>query len=200
MNSFTIGVDEVGRGSLVGSAVICAFRSSNFLFDSLPFSVKDSKKINKNQREYIYQYFKKNRNYKYSYKIILGKQKDIEKMNIHNVVLNSMSKAVNAVYQINDKIIIDGKFVPENLKKFNVSAMVKADDKVDQVSAASIIAKVFRDRILEKLHKIDGAYGWNKNAGYGTKEHIIAINKNGISKFHRNTYQPISQLIKKLST
>ena len=62
MNSFTVGVDEVGRGSLVGSAVICAFRSNNSLFKSLPFSVKDSKKISRNQRELIYQYFKKNRN------------------------------------------------------------------------------------------------------------------------------------------
>ena len=200
MNSFTVGVDEVGRGSLVGSAVICAFRSNNSIFKSLPFSVKDSKKISRNQRELIYKYFKKNRNINCSYMIILGKQRDIEKFNIHNVVIHSMSKAVEAVYQKNDNVIIDGKFIPNNLKKYEASALVKADDKVEQVSAASIIAKVFRDRILKKLHKIESVYGWDKNAGYGTKGHILAIYQNGVSKFHRKTYQPISQLIKKLST
>ena len=200
MSSFTVGVDEVGRGSLVGSAVVCAFRSEDSLFGTLPFSVNDSKKINKNQRELIYQYFKKNKNFNYSYKIILGKQKDIERFNIHNVVLNSMSKAVIALHQKNDQIVIDGKFIPENLKKYNSSAIIKADNKIEQVSAASIIAKVFRDKLLEKLHKIESTYGWDKNAGYGTNEHILAINQNGISKFHRKTYQPICQLIKKLST
>ena len=78
--------------------------------------------------------------------------------------------------------------------------MVKADDKIEQVSAASIIAKVFRDKLITKLHCIEDHYEWQKNAGYGTKNHLSAIKRNGVSQFHRKTYQPICQLITKLST
>ena len=200
MSDFIIGVDEVGRGSLVGSVIICAFRSKNALFDLLPFSVKDSKKINKKQRESIYNYFHENKNLNCSYQITFGKKRDIEELNIHKVVLQSMSTAVKAISKPSDKIIIDGNFVPEDLKKFQVSSLIKADDKIKQVSAASIIAKVFRDKLISRLHFFENKYGWNKNAGYGTKNHLEAINKYGISPFHRKTYQPISRLIKELST
>ena len=200
MSDFIIGVDEVGRGSLVGSVIICAFRSKNALFDLLPFSVKDSKKLNKKQRESIYNYFHENKNLNCSYQITFGKKRDIEELNIHKVVLQSMSTAVKAISKPSDKIIIDGKFVPEDLKEFQVSSLIKADDKINQVSAASIIAKVFRDKLISRLHFFENKYGWNKNAGYGTKNHLEAINKYGISPFHRKTYQPISRLIKELST
>ena len=200
MSDFIIGVDEVGRGSLVGSVIICAFRSKNALFDLLPFSVKDSKKINKKQRESIYNYFHENKNLNCSYQITFGKKRDIEEFNIHKVVLQSMSTAVKAISKPSDKIIIDGSFVPEDLKEFQVSSLIKADDKINQVSAASIIAKVFRDKLISRLHFFENKYGWNKNAGYGTKNHLEAINKYGISPFHRKTYQPISRLIKELST
>jgi ribonuclease HII len=200
MSDFIIGVDEVGRGSLVGSVIICAFRSKNALFDLLPFSVKDSKKINKKQRESIYNYFHENKNLNCSYQITFGKKRDIEELNIHKVVLQSMSTAVKAISKPSDKIIIDGNFVPEDLKEFQVSSLIKADDKINQVSAASIIAKVFRDKLISRLHFFENKYGWNKNAGYGTKNHLEAINKYGISPFHRKTYQPISRLIKELST
>ena len=196
MSNFIVGVDEVGRGSLVGSVIICAFRSRDDLFDLLPFSVKDSKKINKKQREEIYKYFKSNKNPNYSYQITFGKKRDIEQLNIHKVVLQSMSIAIKTIAKTSDQIIIDGKFIPENLNKFQVSSMIKADDKINQVSAASIMAKVFRDKLVSKLHKFEGRYEWNKNAGYGTKSHLNAINKYGVSPFHRKTYQPISRLIK----
>lgn len=196
MSNFIVGVDEVGRGSLVGSVIICAFRSRDDLFELLPFSVKDSKKINKKQREEIYNYFKSNKNPNYSYQITFGKKRDIEKLNIHKVVLQSMSIAIKTIAQTSDQIIIDGKFIPEDLNKFQVSSLIKADDKINQVSAASIMAKVFRDKLVSKLHQFEGRYEWNKNAGYGTKNHLNAIDKYGISPFHRKTYQPISRLIK----
>ena len=196
MSNFIVGVDEVGRGSLVGSVIICAFRSRDDLFELLPFSVKDSKKINKKQREEIYKYFKSNKNPNYSYQITFGKKRDIEKLNIHNVVLRSMSIAIKTIAKTSDQIIIDGKFIPEDLNKFQVSSLIKADDKINQVSAASIMAKVFRDKLVSKLHQFEGRYEWNKNAGYGTKNHLNAIDKYGISSFHRKTYQPISRLIK----
>tara|TARA_B100000965_G_scaffold217027_2_gene181613 strand:- start:947 stop:1549 length:603 start_codon:yes stop_codon:yes gene_type:complete len=200
MSKYIVGVDEVGRGSLVGSVIICAFKSHKSLFETIPFQMKDSKKISKLKRENIYNFFRNNKKLDFSYKIIFGKKRDIEKSNIHNVVLDSMSKAVQSIADYKDKVIIDGSFVPKDLISYNVSSMVKADEKVGQVSAASIIAKVFRDKLISKLHLIEDQYEWNNNAGYGTKNHLSAINKIGISQFHRKTYQPICQLITKLST
>ena len=200
MSEYVVGVDEVGRGSLVGSAIICAFRSQNSLFDKLPFSVSDSKKINKKNTEEIYEYFRSNKGFEYNYQIIFGKKKFIERFNIHNVVLQSMKQSIILLSKKSDTIIIDGKFIPSEMKGYKVKSLIKADDKINQVSAASIIAKVFRDKLLLKLHSLDGNYQWNKNAGYGTKSHLSAIYTHGVSKYHRTTYQPISKLIKKLST
>ena len=200
MNSHITGVDEVGRGSLVGSLVVCAFRSKNELFEKLPFSVKDSKKITKKNRELIYDFFKKNKNEDFNYSIVIGKKREIEDLNIHHAVLLAMKKAIFKLNALEDEIIIDGKFTPSDISKYNIRAVIKADDKYPQVSAASIIAKCFRDRLLEKLHRIEKIYRWDKNAGYATKSHLDAIKIYGVSKFHRRTYQPITQIINKLST
>ena len=200
MNSHITGVDEVGRGSLVGSLVVCAFRSKNELFEKLPFSVKDSKKITKKNRELIYDFFKKNKNEDFNYSIVIGKKREIEDLNIHHAVLLAMKKAIIKLNALEDEIIIDGKFTPSDISKYNIRAVIKADDKYPQVSAASIIAKCFRDRLLEKLHRIEKFYRWDKNAGYATKSHLDAIKIYGVSKFHRRTYQPITQIINKLST
>ena len=200
MSDHIVGIDEVGRGSLVGSAVVCAFRSDDKFFQSLPFEVIDSKKISQKKREMIYDFFTTNKSLNFSYKIVIARKKEIEQKNIHKAILDSMAKAAVGISKMSDRIIIDGKFVPEELIRFKAETLVKADIKIKQVSAASIIAKVYRDKILKKLHLKEAFYGWNKNAGYGTKNHLDAIISIGISKFHRKTYQPISKLITKLST
>ena len=200
MSDHIVGIDEVGRGSLVGSAVVCAFRSDDKFFQSLPFEVIDSKKISQKKREMIYDFFNSNKSLNFSYKIVIAKKKEIEQKNIHKAILDSMAKAAVGISKMSDRIIIDGKFLPEELIRFKAETLVKADIKIKQVSAASIIAKVYRDKILRKLHQKEAFYGWNKNAGYGTKNHLDAITSIGISKFHRKTYQPISKLITKLST
>ena len=200
MSDHIVGIDEVGRGSLVGSAVVCAFRSDDKFFQSLPFEVIDSKKISQKKREMIYDFFTSNKSLNFSYKIVIAKKKEIEQKNIHKAILDSMAKAAVGISKMSDRIIIDGKFLPEELIRFKAETLVKADIKIKQVSAASIIAKVYRDKILKKLHLKEAFYGWNKNAGYGTKNHLDAITRIGISKFHRKTYQPISKLITKLST
>ena len=200
MSNHIVGIDEVGRGSLVGSAVVCAFRSDDKFFQTLPFEVIDSKKISQKKREMIYDFFTSNKSLNFSYKIVIAKKKEIEQKNIHKAILDSMAKAAVGISKMSDRIIIDGKFLPEELIRFKAQTLVKADIKIKQVSAASIIAKVYRDKILKKLHLKEAFYGWNKNAGYGTKNHLDAITSIGISKFHRKTYQPISKLITKLST
>jgi len=195
MSEYVVGVDEVGRGSLVGSAIVCAFRSQNSFFQALPFDVSDSKKINKKKREEIYNYFKLNKGFNYNYQIIVGKKKFIEKFNIHNVVLQCMKQSIILLSKKTDTVIIDGKFIPNGMEDYKVKALVKADDKINQVSAASIIAKVYRDKLITKLHLKDNVYQWNKNAGYGTKLHLIAIKKFGITKYHRKTFSPIHNIL-----
>ena len=199
MKNNIIGVDEVGRGSLVGSAIICAFKSTDDIFKNFPYELRDSKKLSKKKRELIYEELKKLKlQGDANYSITFGKKKFIEKYNIHKTVLWCMSSSVKKIYQNSDKIIIDGIFIPDDLKNLNIKAVIKADDKFAQVSAASIIAKCFRDNLMNKLHTYDNRFFWHKNAGYPTKSHIESIKNFGISKFHRETYQPISQFINKL--
>ena len=152
MSDHIVGIDEVGRGSLVGSAVVCAFRSDDKFFQSLPFEVIDSKKISQKKREMIYDFFTSNKSLNFSYKIVIAKKKEIEQKNIHKAILDSMAKAAVGISKMSDRIIIDGKFLPEELIRFKAETLVKADIKIKQVSAASIIAKVYRDKILKKLH------------------------------------------------
>ncbi len=156
MNNNIIGVDEVGRGSLVGSVIVCAFKSSNIFFKNFPYEIKDSKKLSKLKRNLIYKELRKEKfNGSIDYKICFGKKREIELLNIHNTVLNSMNKAVNKIYKNGDKVIIDGSFIPEKLKQMDIEAIIKADDKFPQVSAASIVAKCFRDKLMTNLHKLD---------------------------------------------
>ena len=107
MNRNIIGVDEVGRGSLVGSAIICAFRSTDEFFQKFPFVLRDSKKLSKRKREIIYEELKDLKRKKLiNYSIIFGKKKTIEKYNIHKTVLWCMGTAVRDIYQNSDKIFI----------------------------------------------------------------------------------------------
>jgi ribonuclease HII len=119
MSDYIVGVDEVGRGSLVGSAVVCAFRSDDEFFQTLPFDIVDSKKISHKKRELIYDFFTSNKSLSFSYKIVVAKQKEIEQKNIHLAILDSMAKAAIGISKITDHIIIDGKFLPPELEKLS---------------------------------------------------------------------------------
>ena len=92
------------------------------------------------------------------------------------------------------RVLIDGNKVPK-IKNYNLKYVIKGDEKIPEISAASIIAKVSRDRLITKMSKKYIKYYWNKNAGYGTKDHLSAIKKFGISKYHRKTFQPIHNIL-----
>ena len=181
------GVDEVGRGSLIGPVYAAAVIFKNN-FDKK--KIRDSKKLTKKNHEILEKYIKKN-----SYwSIGSASLKEIEKLNILNASLLAMKRAIKKLNKKTSSVLIDGNKTPK-IENYNLKSVVKGDEKIPEISAASIIAKVSRDRLITKMSKKYIRYFWNKNAGYGTKDHLSAIKKFGITKHHRKTFQPIHNIL-----
>ena len=187
MKNIIAGVDEVGRGSLVGPVYAAAVILKKNLDKK---KLKDSKKLTKKNREILEKYIKKN-----SYwSIGSATLHEIEKLNILNASLLAMKRAIKKLNKKPSQILIDGNRVPK-MKNYNLKYVVKGDEKIPEISAASIIAKVARDKLITKMSKKFNRYSWDKNAGYGTKLHLIAIKKFGVTKHHRKTFGPIHNIL-----
>jgi|TARA_B100001093_G_C26798399_1_gene1002246 ribonuclease HII len=182
----TAGVDEVGRGSLAGpvvSAAVILNKNIDFQF------LKDSKKINFKNRLKISEYIKKNS----CYAIGLSSVREIFKINILQASLLSMSRAIKKLKKKPELILIDGLFAPKGLK--NYKTIIKGDQKIKCISAASIVAKTHRDLIMIKLSSKFKNYGWEKNFGYGTKAHMNGLKKFGTTEHHRKSFKPIHNIL-----
>ena len=181
------GVDEVGRGSLIGPVYAAAVIFKKNIDKK---KIKDSKKLTKKNREILEKYIKRN-----SYwSIGSASLREIEKLNILNASLLAMKRAVIKLNKKPSHVLIDGNRVPK-MKNYNLKYVIKGDEKIPEISAASIIAKVARDRLVTKMSKKFKKYDWDKNAGYGTKIHLIAIRKFGVTKHHRKTFSPIHNIL-----
>jgi len=181
------GVDEVGRGCLAGpvfSAAVILNKKINYK------NIKDSKKIPFKKRLVISKYIKRNS----IYAIGTATVKEINKMNILNASLLSMERALNKLKSKPSLAYIDGLFAPKNIK-IKCKTVIKGDEKIACISAASIIAKVARDLFMAKLSKKYPKYKWNKNFGYGTDEHLKSLKKYGITKHHRNKFKPVHNIL-----
>ena len=180
------GVDEVGRGSLIGPVYAAAVILNNSIEKKL---LKDSKSLSKSKREILSKYIKKNSVWS------IGKVsvREIESINILNASLLAMKRAIKKLKKKPKLILVDGNKTP-NLKNYKFQSVIKGDQKIPSISAASIIAKVTRDKMISKLGKKFKNYYWSKNYGYGTKQHLKAIKKFGITSHHRKTFSPISKL------
>tara|TARA_B100000035_G_scaffold19764_1_gene15810 strand:+ start:202 stop:762 length:561 start_codon:yes stop_codon:yes gene_type:complete len=180
------GVDEVGRGSLIGPVYAAAVILNKSINKKL---LKDSKSITKSRREVLSKYIKKN-----SYWAI-GKTsvKEIEKFNILQASLLAMKRAIKKLKKKPSLVLIDGNKLPE-IKNYKLKSIIKGDQKEPSISAASIIAKVTRDKMITKLGKKFKGYYWGQNYGYGTKQHLKAIKNLGITKHHRKTFSPINKI------
>ncbi|MDY6821124.1 MAG: ribonuclease HII [Deferribacterota bacterium] len=179
------GVDEVGRGALAGPVLACATILPTDFNSTL---VIDSKKLSIKKREEAFNFLMKN---VIDYGIGIVCPKIIDKINIHRATKQAMYIALNQLKQPYSLVVIDALLLSKlDVKNISIN---KAEDKYIQVAAASIIAKVTRDRLLDQLDRLFPNYGFNKNKGYGTKKHIEALRKYGPSIVHRKTY------LKKLS-
>ena len=181
------GVDEVGRGSLIGPVYAAAIILNKSINNKI---LKDSKTISRKKREELCAYIKKNS----VWAIGQASVKEIEKINILHASLLAMKRAILKLKIKPSLVLIDGNKLP-NLKNYKLEYIIKGDQKIPSISAASIIAKVSRDKFITKLSKEFNNYGWDTNSGYGTKEHLKAIKKFGITKYHRRTFSPISGLL-----
>jgi len=181
------GVDEVGRGSLIGPVYAAAVILKKSINKKV---LKDSKSFSRIKREELDKYIKKNS----IWAVGQASAKEIEKINILHASLLAMKRAILKLKKKPSLVLIDGNRLP-NLKNYKLKYVIKGDQKIPCISAASIIAKVSRDKFIKKLSKQFNGYGWDRNSGYGTKEHLRAIKKLGISKYHRKTFSPISDLL-----
>jgi len=187
MKNIVAGVDEVGRGSLVGPVYGAAVILNKSIDKK---KLKDSKKISKSNREILEKYIKKNSIWAIGSASLI----EIEKINILNASLLAMKRAIRKLKKKPTLVLIDGNKLPE-MKNYKLKSIIKGDEKVSEISAASIIAKVSRDRLITNLSKKFKKYNWAKNAGYGTKDHKEAIKKYGVTKFHRKTFKPIHNIL-----
>ena len=187
MKKIVAGVDEVGRGSLIGPVYAAAVILNKTINKRI---IKDSKKLTKIQRQNLAKYIKKNS----IWALGSASVKEIENLNILNASLLSMRRAIKKLKLKPEKVLVDGNKSPD-LKNYIIKTVIKGDEKIPEISAASIIAKVERDRLMKKMSFSFEKYGWDTNAGYGTKNHIKAIKKFGITQFHRKTFQPIHKIL-----
>ncbi len=179
------GIDEVGRGPLVGPVVTaCAFIPPEKLNHPVWDSVTDSKKLSSQKRDYLYEIIKD----QCVFGLAQASAQEIDELNIHHATLLAMKRAFENLGASPSLALIDGKFSPALSCKTHT--VVKGDSKSLSIAAASILAKVTRDRMMVDLHQAYPHYGWDTNAGYGTAAHMDGIAKHGITPHHRKSFAP----------
>mgnify|MGYP001584767219 CR=1 FL=1 len=184
---YVVGIDEAGRGPLAGPVAVgvagamlnLKSQKSNI---KILKGVKDSKKLSAEKREEWYKILKKNFE---CHHVFIG-HKTIDKINIHRATLLGVEKVLKKFKRKPDLVLMDGSLRAP--KEYKQKTIIKGDEKIPLISAASIIAKVSRDRKMAGLHKKFPKYAFDKHKGYGTKLHYKKIKKHGLSEIHRRTF------------
>ena len=191
-----IGLDEVGRGPLAGPVVSCGCYFKNYkIQNEFKDYIGDSKKLSEKKRERSFKFLQNlKKDNIIEYHLGIANVEEIDQLNILEATKLSMKRVVNKFNIENAYLLIDGNF-SLNYKSYREQSVIKGDDKSLSIAAASIIAKVHRDRLMKKLSLKFKEFGWEKNAGYGTKIHIENIHRLGPTIHHRKTFEPIKSLI-----
>ncbi len=195
-NAPLCGIDEVGRGPLCGPVVsACAYIPPENLDNPIWDSINDSKKISAIKREKLFEPLKEF----CLYGIAEASAQEIDELNIHHATLLAMKRAYASMIENNntpiETALIDGKFAPD--LPCATQTVIKGDGLSISIAAASIIAKVTRDRFMTQLHDDYPHYGWNSNAGYGTKVHMEGLQSHGLTPFHRLSFAPCAAIKRK---
>lgn len=187
------GIDEVGRGPLAGPVTsACVLIPQANLDNPLWQEINDSKKISAIKREKLFEPIKE----LCFYGIAEATCQEIDRLNIHHATLLAMKRAYTAMAENNavtpQTALIDGKFPPDI--SCATQTVIKGDSLSLSIGAASILAKVTRDRLMTKLHEKHPHYGWDNNAGYGTKAHMEGLQSHGLTPFHRLSFAPCAAI------
>ena len=179
------GVDEAGRGPLAGSVVAAAV-----ILDELkPIrGLADSKKLSAKTRDRL---FDEIRAKALCFAIAEASVEEIDQLNILQATMLAMQRAVEALRLKPTLVLVDGNRLP--ILDVRAEAIVKGDEKIQEISAASILAKVHRDRMCLEMHTQFPQYGFDAHKGYGTAQHLQALQTWGITPFHRKTFAPVFQ-------
>jgi len=195
-NAPVIGLDEVGRGPLAGPVISCGCHFKNYtILNEFKDFIGDSKKLSEKKRELSFKFLQnlKKENI-IDFHLGIANVHEIDNLNILEATKLSMKRVIDKFNLKNAQLIIDGNF-SLNYKSYKEQSIIKGDNKSLSIAAASIIAKVHRDRLMKKLSIKFKDFGWEKNAGYGTKTHIENIHRLGPTIHHRKTFEPIKSLI-----
>ena len=185
MKKLIVGVDEVGRGCIAGPVVAAAVILGKA--ESLP--LKDSKLLSSKKRLFLSNEIKKNC---IEFSVAEISSSKIDELNIRMASLLAMKNAIKKLKKRNIEIIVDG--IDKIDTSFPCKAIIKADNIFKEVMAASIIAKVYRDQIMENLDKKYPEYLFSKHKGYPTKDHLHALKNFGSISEHRKTFSPVKKL------
>lgn len=182
------GVDEAGRGPWAGPVVAAAVM---FRADDRPEGLNDSKKLKPAHREALYDQIRE--------RAIVGVSiisvEEIDRINILKATMTAMRRAVEQLSEPVGTVLVDGNRCPEI--PYKTVAVVKGDARCPSIAAASIIAKVTRDRLMIALDEAYPEYGWCNNKGYGTRDHSDAIARFGITPHHRRSFAPIRAVLER---
>lgn len=183
------GVDEVGRGPLIGDVVTAAVILD---YNNKIEGLNDSKKLSEKKREYLVEIIKEKAR---CWAIGRASPKEIDELNILGATKLAMERAVKALSIQPEFVLVDGNRLPN--WQYRSQAVVKGDALVQEISAASIIAKVTRDKEMVELDKMFPQYGLAKHKGYPTAQHLDAIKKFGINDFYRKSFKPVADILNK---
>lgn len=184
----TAGVDEAGRGPLAGPVVAAAV----ILDDLNPIrGLNDSKKLTAKRREAL---FDEIRARALCFAIAEASVQEIDQLNILQATLLAMKRAVEALRLPPKLVLVDGNRLPT--LSIRAEAIVKGDALVPAISAASILAKVHRDRLCEAMHQQHPSYGFDQHKGYGTAQHLVALQAHGPTDCHRMTFAPVARSVR----